>query len=106
MITIDVNVVMVLKQLNIFCGNVQNQKKNWSLFNEWKVSYSPTSPSVNEYRDIYWVDDNAHVCKVKLKVMQELIQIVRPVGWNVGRVEGMSLELLKIEAYNKVIKRW
>ena len=80
-------------------------RKIWSLFNEWKVSHSPNSPSVNEYRDIYWVDDNAHVCKVKFKVIQELIQIVRPVGWNIGRIEGISLELLRIEAYNKVVKR-
>ena len=80
-------------------------RKIWALFNDWKVSHSPGSPSVNEYRDIYWVDDNAHVCKVKFKVIQELIQIVRPVGWNIGRIEVISLELSRMEAYNKVVKR-
>ena len=79
-------------------------RKIWALFNEWKVGHFPTSQCVIEYRDIYWVDDNAHVCKVKFKVIQELIQIIRPMGWSIDRIKGISIEILRIEAYNRAIK--
>jgi hypothetical protein len=79
-------------------------RKIWALFNEWKVGHSPTSQGVNEYRDMYWVDDNAHVCKVKFKVIQELIQIIRPMGWSIDRIKGISIEIIRIEAYNRAIK--
>jgi hypothetical protein len=59
---------------------------------------------VNEYRDMYRVDDNAHVCKVKFKVIQELIQIIRPIGWIIDRIRGMSIDIVRIEAYNRAIK--
>ena len=79
-------------------------RKIWALFNEWKVGHSPTSQGVNEYRDMYWVDDNAHVCKVKFKVIQELIQIIRPIGWSTDRIERISMDIRRIEAYNRAIK--
>ena len=57
---------------------------------------------INEYHDIYSIDDCAHVCKVKMKIIQEMIQIERPRGWNLERIDSISKEIKKIELYNKM----
>ena len=53
---------------------------------------------INDYKDIYC----AHVCKVKMKIIQETIQIERPRGWNIERINLISNDIKKIETYNKI----
>ena len=57
---------------------------------------------INEYQDIYNIDDCAHVCKVKMKIIQEMIQIERPRGWNLEKIDSISKEIKRIEWYNKM----
>ena len=75
----------------------------WELFNIWLTNNNnntPGSGQMNEYQDIYRVDDCAHVCKVKIKIIQEMIQIQRPNGWNMERINLISNDIKKIELYN------
>ena len=74
----------------------------WELFNIWITNNNPMSHMINEYQDIYDIDDCAHVCKVKMKIIQEMIQIERPNGWNIDRINLISKEINKIELYNKI----
>ena len=77
----------------------------WEFFNIWILNNNPMSHLVNEYQDIYNIDDCAHVCKVKMKIIQEMIQIERPRGWNLERIDSISKEIKKIELYNKMINK-
>ena len=72
----------------------------WELFNTWLVSNRPRFNIVNEYQDIYNIDVCAHVCKVKMKIVQEMIQIERPRGWNLEQINLISMDIKKIELYN------
>ena len=74
----------------------------WEMFNIWITNKYSTSKLINEYKDIYNMDDCAHVCKVKMKIIQEMIQIERPIGWNIERINLISEEIIKIEVYNKI----
>ena len=38
-----------------------------------------------------------------MKIIQEMIQIERPCGWNQERIELISNDLKKIERYNKIM---
>jgi hypothetical protein len=60
------------------------------------------STIINDYKDIYNMDNCAHVCKVKMKIIQEMIQIERPSGWNIERIKSISNDINRIEVYNKV----
>ena len=40
---------------------------------------------------------------IKVRLIQAMIQIARPVAWGVGRIKGLALELKCIELYNSVI---
>ena len=75
----------------------------WELFNIWTANNNPVSDIMIEYQDIYKIDDCAHVCKVKMKIIQEMIQIERPSGWNLERIYLISNNIKKIELYNKII---
>ena len=76
-------------------------KNIWELFNIWITNNNPSSNLINEYRNIYGIDDSAHVCKVKMKIIQEMIQIERPRGWNIDRINLISKNIKNIELYNK-----
>ena len=71
------------------------------LFNKWITNNSTVAKEVIEYQDIYIIDNCAHVCKVKMKIIQEMIQIVRPSGWNMDRMNLISNDIKRIELYNK-----
>ena len=74
----------------------------WELFNVWLTTNSrPVSNLMNEYQDIYRIDECAHVCKVKMKIIQEMIQIQRPSGWNMEKIKLISNDIKRIELYNK-----
>ena len=60
------------------------------------------SNNINEYQDIFNIDECAHVCKVKMKIIQEMIQIERPSGWNLDQINGLSNDIKRIELYNKL----
>jgi hypothetical protein len=74
----------------------------WVLFNRWTTNGNSVSNLINEYKDIYHIDDCGHVCKVKMKIIQEMIQIERPSGWNIERINKISNEIKRIEIYNKL----
>ena len=76
----------------------------WELFNNWLVTNNCMSNIINEYQDIFCMNDNAHVCKVKIKMVQEMIQIQRPSGWNLEIIKSISNDIKRIEMYNKVSK--
>ena len=76
----------------------------WELFNIWIANNNPISTVINEYQDIYRIDDCAHVCKVKMKIIQEMIQIERPQGWNIEKINLISKDIKQIELYNKKMK--
>ena len=80
----------------------EESRNIWGLFNIWIANNNPSSKLVNEYKDIYNIDNCAHVCKVKMKIIQEMIQIERPNGWNIERINLISKEINKIEMYNKI----
>ena len=74
----------------------------WELFNVWlTINSRPVSNLMNEYQDIYRIDECAHVCKVKMKIIQEMIQIQRPSGWIIEKINLISYEIKRIELYNK-----
>jgi hypothetical protein len=74
----------------------------WDLFNRWTIDNNSRAKLVNDYQDIYNIDDCAHVCKVKMKIIQEMIQIERPRGWNLDKIKIISKDITKIELYNKI----
>ena len=77
----------------------EESRNMWELFNIWSINNAYES-SITEYRDIFCMNDNEHVCKVKVKMVQEMIQIQRPSGWNLQKIQSISNDIKRIETYN------
>ena len=58
---------------------------------------------VDSYDKVFTIDDNRIISMIKVRVIQAMIQIARPVAWGVGRTRGLALELKCIELYNSAI---
>ena len=51
------------------------------------------SNAIIEYQDIYNINECAHVCSVKMKIIQEMIQRERPSGWSLEKINLISKDI-------------
>ena len=58
---------------------------------------------MDSYERVFTIENNRIISMIKVRVIQAMIQIARPVGWGVGRIRGLALELKCIELYNSAI---
>jgi hypothetical protein len=84
------------------CKHVQNI---WSLFNTLMNQTSNSKESVNNYEDIFQPCELPSINMIKIKIIQELIQIERPVNWNQEKLMNVVRELINIERYNANLSR-
>jgi exonuclease III len=84
------------------CAHVQNI---WRLFNELMSKMRLENEHVTIYDDIYKPGKTAAISLIKIRVIQELIQIVRPTNWDEGKMKNICNELLKMEKYNAMTTR-
>jgi hypothetical protein len=57
---------------------------------------------VNQYCDVFKFGQSASINTIKIKVIQELIQIERPINWTVGCFKEIITEIIRIEKYNAI----
>ena len=77
-----------------------------------KIDYAQSK--IQNYEDIYITQDISALSTVKMKIIQEMIQIQRPMGWSMDNVEKIAKEMNNIELYNskannnfdKTRKKW
>jgi hypothetical protein len=50
------------------------------------------------------VGNTGYLSKVKMKIIQLMIQIERPRGWTIERIKEIANEINNIELYNKIKK--
>jgi hypothetical protein len=81
------------------CEHVQ---KIWSFFNKLMSNINNISESINNYSDIFKSNKEAATTIIKIKIIQELIQIERPMNWNWDTFKEKIVEIIKIEKYNAV----
>jgi hypothetical protein len=62
------------------------------------------SERVHEYDDIFRIGNKGNVSKVKIRVIQGMIQIERPRGWTIEKIKEVACDLRNIELYNATIK--
>ena len=55
---------------------------------------------VTGYEEVTTVDYNRIVSMIKVRVIQGMIQIERPIGWGIECVRKLAIELKCIEIYN------
>ena len=92
------------------CGEVETYRhllwdcreaKNiWQLFNEFVTNLNQTNEKVQEYDNVFRIGNMESVSKIKLKIVQGMIQIERPKHWTIERINEIANENRCIELYN------
>ena len=62
-----------------------------------------SSDKVLCYEDVFKISELGVVSKVKMKIIQEMIQVERPVNWSIENVKKIVNEIKNIELYNAAI---
>jgi hypothetical protein len=102
------------------CNNVESTKhllwechesKNiWDLLNSSLHNLNLNEEKILEYSDVYKVTNNISVTHIKMQIIQEMIQIKRPSGWNKERISEVIQSVMNIEKYiavkNKTVEKW
>jgi exonuclease III len=77
----------------------------WRLFNDLMTTTKNSHSCVNKYEDVFQTPDAYAVCMIKIKVVQALIQIERPVNWNREKLLVIIEDLVNVERFNASISR-
>ena len=72
----------------------------WHLFNECVVSEKQRDERIQDYEEVFKIGNNKNINKVKIKVIQAMIQIERPVNWSIVNITRIVNELKNIESFN------
>ena len=95
------------------CGEVESYKhllwecreasNIWRVYNEYMTKSKQSTSRILSYEEIFNIGDVGVVSKVKMKVIQEMIQIERPVNWSIENIMKIAKNLKNIELYNSAI---
>ena len=91
--------VETTKHLLWECPQVRNI---WSIFNNLMVGLKKQVDTVNSYDEVYSIGSTAGTNLIKIKLIQELIQIERPKYWDIDNMRKIIVNLTDIEKYNSV----
>jgi hypothetical protein len=92
------------------CGDVESTKHLlwdcsqvrhiWSLFNKLVQSVGSHCDQVLKYDDVYTATSSAAINLIKIRLIQEMIQIERPAGWTDIHITKILNEIMNCEKYN------
>ena len=91
------------------CGDLEDAKhllwecyhsRNiWSLFNKSIINQRQNVTKVVSYEDVFKISGEVITILVKMRIIQEMIQIERPKHWNQDNITKIREDLLKIEEF-------
>jgi hypothetical protein len=99
------------------CGEVETyqhlfwqcteSRRIWESYNHYisNLGQGQEQNLVQSYEDVFRIGNNKILSIIKVRVIQPMIQIERPRGWNVERVRKLATELKAIEIYNSTQKQ-
>jgi hypothetical protein len=80
-------------------------KNIWSLFNDLMNNVENGQECVNKYEDVFQTCKLPATSIVKMKIIQSLIQIERPMNWNREKLLDIIKDLINVERYNATVSR-
>jgi hypothetical protein len=80
-------------------------KNIWKIYNSLVQKLNQPSEVMTTYENVYMPGKTPALCMIKIRIIQELIQIERPRNWSEENIQKICIDLLKIEKYNASITR-
>ena len=96
------------------CGEIENYshllwacneaRLIWEAYNSYVRQTGMHGCQILSFEDIFTTESNRAISMLKVRIIQTMIQIERPSGWNIEKIRKQALELICIEVYNSPIK--
>ena len=89
-----------------FYGNVEKQERSGGAFNEFRnfnaliTHINQQKDKVQEYEDIFKIGNMGYESRIKIKIIQGMIQLERPSNWSMENIKKIANEIQNIELYN------
>ena len=77
----------------------------WNKYNNLVRKVNIAEEATLNYEQIFTPGKNPAMCMIKIKIIQELIQIERPKNWTDENINKICDDLLKTERYNAMVSR-
>ena len=84
------------------CTHVQNI---WKLYNNLMAKLQLNNELVDSFKNIFETGQTQGACLVKIKVIQEMIQVERPRNWGNDNLIKIITDLIHIDSYNAKLNR-
>jgi hypothetical protein len=70
-------------------------KKIWELYNSFMIKWGNKEEQVQSYENIYSVGRKPGTTLIKIRIIQELIQMERPKNWSINNLETIVENIIK-----------
>ena len=85
------------KHLRWECGEAQ---KIWQLYNEFSSFTNQLEEKVLDYENVFKIGNNANMNKIKIRIIQGMIQSERPANWKLDNIRKIVNDIKNMENYN------
>ncbi len=75
-------------------------QKIWEIFNDFASQSNHQKDRVLEYKNVFEIGNKANINKIKLRIIQGMIQIERPKNWTMDNIMKYANEINRIEIFN------
>jgi hypothetical protein len=92
------------------CGEIETYKhllwecgqsrRIWNAYNEFLGMVEHPNEAVVKYDDVFIIGNRADLSKIKVKIIQGMIQIERPSNWTIENLNKIANETKNMELYN------
>ena len=92
------------------CGNIETyrhllwecreSRRIWKAYNEFLGMIEHPKEVVEKYDDVFMIGNIGMLSKIKMKVIQGMIQIERPTNWTIEHIKKIANEIKNMELYN------
>jgi hypothetical protein len=72
----------------------------WQLFNEFVTNINQNTEKIRDYDHVFKIGNIGKISKVKMKIIQGMIQIDRPNGWTIEKINDIANDIRYMELYN------
>jgi hypothetical protein len=91
------NNVETINHLLWECAHARNI---WDIFNHFMTKWGKNEENVQSYENIYKIGNTPGTALIKIRVIQELIQMERPRNWTSKSLELLIENLIQTDEYN------
>ena len=78
----------------------RESRRIWKAYNEFLGMIEHPKEVVEKYDDVFMIGNIGMLSKIKMKVIQGMIQIERPTNWTIEHIKKIANEIKNMELYN------